>query len=641
MYIVISPQLMECLRFRSQDMVNIDSGFLRVAVGTPQLKVADCLYNSDEILQLIRKAEAEQVSLISFPELSITSVSCGDLIFNELLLSKVDEALTRLIEATKEYNIVCVVGTPILCHNRVINVSVVWTKGVVLGVVPKVSLAGDSLKSLSIANQEAPIVKNGLFSNPYFSFNVRFSSDLFVSSSSYGVDSDITVYLSSLSEVVGQSNKVRELLIADSYRSSTALLYGSPGFGESTTDHVYGGYALIADGGELLTENKLFGLTSSILISDIDLASIKALKKRQPLRTENQLSTNFEFKPQQLDRVYKQIDLYPFLVKGSARNDAYQTAIESQAQGLVQRLLHTHTQKVVIGISGGLDSTLALLVCLKAFDKLEFPRENIIGITMPGFGTTDRTYHNALVMMEKMGISTREISIKEACLLHFKDINHDSNIHDITYENSQARERTQILMDIANQESAMVIGTGDLSELALGWATYNGDHMSMYAVNAAVPKTLVQDLVEWSAYNSKDADLSKTLLDVLATPISPELTPATDSGDINQKTEDLVGPYVLHDFFLYYTLKYGHRPSMIYARAVLAFEKEFDKQVILHWLTTFYRRFFNQQFKRSCLPDGPNITGLSLSPRGGWTMASDATSTLWLAELEELKKTLN
>lgn len=624
-------------------MKNIDSGFIRIASAIPQLKVADCNYNKEEVLSLIKKAVATDVAIISFPELCLTSVSCGDLLYNELLLVKAEEALKQLLIETQSYNIISVIGMPITYGHIILNVAVVFSKGKIVGVVPKErSLFKNVNKSFSICGQEVTLSQNSSFSTDQFCFSISFWDNRNETLSSLYND-DISIYLSSECEVLGGSSEIKEILSVESKTQDKACLYSSPGFGESTTDHVFGGYALLVDSGELLSENKLFIRGSNLITSDIDIASIRALKRRRTFRLTKEINPiQINFHAPLLDSINRNIDPFPFLAIEEEKDEKYKSALAIQAQGLIQRLVHTSTKKVVVGISGGLDSTLALLVCLQAFDALQLPRENIIGVTMPGFGTTGRTYANAWVMMKKMGISTREISIKEACLLHFKDIGHDANVHDITYENSQARERTQILMDIANQEYAMVIGTGDLSELALGWATYNGDHMSMYAVNASVPKTLVQDLVGWKGKQimKTDEELGKTLLDVLDTPISPELTPATESGDINQKTEDFVGPYALHDFFIYHTLKYGHSPRNVFKRAELAFENRYSSDSIVKWLYSFYRRFFTQQFKRSCLPDGPNVTGLSLSPRNGWNMVSDATATLWLLEVEEIKKSL-
>ena len=451
--------------------------------------------------------------------------------------------------------------------------------------------------------------------------------------------------LSADNEGIGKHSYLRSLISQQSARCIAGYVFSSCGFGESTTDVVFAGNGLIYENGSELAHNKRFSLEEQLVISEIDVERLRAERRinttfaaskgtvpsdKKPLRITTEFVNSKELN---LTRTF---DMHPFVPQGETLNERCEEVFSIQVAGLAQRLVHTGAKTAVIGISGGLDSTLALLVCVRTFDKLELPRKNIIGVTMPGFGTTDRTYHNALSLMKSLGITIREISIKEACIQHFKDINHDINIHDVTYENSQARERTQILMDIANQTWGMVIGTGDLSELVLGWATYNGDHMSMYGVNGSVPKTLVKYLVKWVAENDIDEESRITLLDIVETPISPELIPADENGEIQQKTEDLVGPYELHDFFLYYFMRFGFRPSKIYYLANIAFKDIYDEETIKKWLSTFFRRFFNQQFKRSCLPDGPKVGSISISPRGDWRMPSDASSATWLKEIENL-----
>lgn len=423
----------------------------------------------------------------------------------------------------------------------------------------------------------------------------------------------------------------------------SGYVFASSGFGESTTDVVFASSALIYENGALLAESERFCMKEQLIISEIDIERLRferrvnttfaANKANTPTREYRRITVVNADLPFELTRTYPPL---PFVPSGSELDERCREIFRIQVAGLAQRMLHTHAQTAIIGISGGLDSTLALLVCIKTFDKLNLPRKGILGITMPGFGTTDRTYGNALDLMKYLGISIREISIKEACIQHFNDIKHDINIHDVTYENSQARERTQILMDVANQTNGLVIGTGDLSELALGWATYNGDHMSMYSVNCSIPKTLVQYLVQWVAENEVDEKSKATLLDIVHTPISPELVPADENGNIKQKTEDLVGPYELHDFILYHFLRFGFRPAKIYYLATRTFKDKYDEATLKKWLYTFFRRFFNQQFKRSCLPDGPKVGSVTLSPRGDWRMPSDASSTIWLREIEEL-----
>lgn len=456
---------------------------------------------------------------------------------------------------------------------------------------------------------------------------------------------EILFNLSADNEGIGKHSYLRSLISQQSARCIAGYVFSSCGFGESTTDVVFAGNGLIYENGSELAHNKRFSLEEQLVISEIDVERLRAERRinttfaaskgtvpsdKKPLRITTEFVNSKELN---LTRTF---DMHPFVPQGETLNERCEEVFSIQVAGLAQRLVHTGAKTAVIGISGGLDSTLALLVCVRTFDKLELPRKNIIGVTMPGFGTTDRTYHNALSLMKSLGITIREISIKEACIQHFKDINHDINIHDVTYENSQARERTQILMDIANQTWGMVIGTGDLSELVLGWATYNGDHMSMYGVNGSVPKTLVKYLVKWVAENDIDEESRITLLDIVETPISPELIPADENGEIQQKTEDLVGPYELHDFFLYYFMRFGFRPSKIYYLANIAFKDIYDEETIKKWLSTFFRRFFNQQFKRSCLPDGPKVGSISISPRGDWRMPSDASSATWLKEIENL-----
>ena len=455
---------------------------------------------------------------------------------------------------------------------------------------------------------------------------------------------EIIFNLSADNEGIGKNSYLRSLISQQSARCISGYVFSSCGFGESTTDVVFAGNGLIYENGNQLAHNDRFSFEEQLIISEIDVEYLRAERRinttfaaskgnipadKKPVRIATEFVNSKELN---LTRTFKR---HPFVPQGAALNERCEEVFSIQVAGLAQRLVHTGAKTAVIGISGGLDSTLALLVCVKTFDKLGLSRKNIIGVTMPGFGTTNRTYHNAISLMNSLGITLREISIKEACIQHFKDINHDINVHDVTYENAQARERTQILMDIANQTGGMVIGTGDLSELALGWATYNGDHMSMYGVNGSIPKTLVKYLVKWVAENEVDETSCITLLDIVDTPISPELIPADENGDIKQKTEDLVGPYELHDFFLYYFMRFGFRPSKIFMLASLAFKEVYDEETIKKWLLIFFRRFFNQQFKRSCLPDGPKVGSISISPRGDWRMPSDASAAAWLKEIEK------
>ena len=453
---------------------------------------------------------------------------------------------------------------------------------------------------------------------------------------------EIVFNMSADNDCVGKHSYLRDLVKQQSARCIAGYVFSSCGFGESTTDVVFAGTSIICDNGSIIAEGERFAMDRRMTVGEIDVESIRndrrvntTFAESRGLHSRQAVTINALPQTPSALNLTRAVNPLPFVPSGSKLDSCCEEIFAIQSTGLAQRFAHTHAETAVIGISGGLDSTLALLVAVNTFDKLHKDRKNIIGVTMPGFGTTDRTYTNALCLMKSLGVTIREISIKDSCIQHFNDIGHDINVHDVTYENSQARERTQLLMDIANQRNGMVIGTGDLSELALGWATYNGDHMSMYGVNASVPKTLVKHLVAWIANRLDDETAKTTLLDIVDTPISPELIPADKNGNIKQKTEDIVGPYELHDFFLYNLLRHGFSPKKIFALAQIAFDGEFDNATIKKWLTTFCRRFFNQQFKRSCLPDGPKI-GLSLSPRGDWRMPSDATSRLWLDECEKL-----
>lgn len=552
---------------------------------------------------------------------------------------------------------------PVVVNSTVINAAVVIQKGKILGVVPKTYLPNYkefyeqrwftsalqvSENSVRLCGQIVPMGNNLLFETAETTFGIEICEDLWATvppSSSLALQgAEIIFNLSADDEGIGKHNYLCSLISQQSARCISGYVFSSSGFGESTTDVVFAGNGLIYENGYLLARSERFCLEEQLIINEIDVECIRAERRVNTTFAANKancpgkeairISTEFvNSKDLNLTRTFNP---HPFVPQGSELNSRCEEIFSIQIAGLAQRLLHTGAKTAVIGISGGLDSTLALLVCVKTFDKLGLSRKDILGITMPGFGTTDRTYHNAIDLMNSLGVSIREISIREACIQHFKDIGHDLNIHDVTYENSQARERTQILMDIANQTWGMVIGTGDLSELALGWATYNGDHMSMYGVNAGIPKTLVKHLVQWVAENGMDEASKATLLDIVDTPISPELIPADENGEIKQKTEDLVGPYELHDFFLYYFLRFGFRPSKIYFLAQTAFSGVYDDETIKKWLQTFFRRFFNQQFKRSCLPDGPKVGSISISPRGDWRMPSDASSAAWLKEIAEL-----
>jgi len=638
-------------------------GFVKVAAAVPPVKVADCQYNAEQIEKMINEAEEKGVQIIAFPELCITGYTCADLFAQQLLLEKAEMGLVQVMNNTRQLDIICIVGMPVITNTILINAAVVFQGGKILGVVPKTYLpnykefyeqrwftsARDVIdKTVRLCGQLVPVSSNLLFDTPDCCFGVEICEDLWSvippSSKLALKGAEILINLSADNEGIAKHNYVRSLISQQSARCIAAYIFSSCGFGESTTDVVFAGNGLIYENGALLAESKRFSLEEQMVISEIDV---------ERLRTERRINTTFsansgDYKDAEAIHVTteltnsrplslsRKIDALPFVPTGRTLNERCEEIFEIQVSGLAKRIVHTHSKTAVLGISGGLDSTLALLVCVKTFDKLGLSRKGILGITMPGFGTTDRTYNNAINLMKELGVSIREIDIKAACIQHFKDIDHDINVHDVTYENSQARERTQILMDVANQTGGMVIGTGDLSELALGWATYNGDHMSMYGVNVSIPKTLVKHLVDWVSQNEVEEDAAIILTDIVATPISPELIPADEDGNILQKTEDLVGPYELHDFFLYYTMRFGFRPAKIYYLANIAFAGSYDRETIKKWLHTFFRRFFNQQFKRSCLPDGPKVGSISISPRGDWRMPSDASSALWLKEIEEL-----
>lgn len=612
----------------------------------------------------MRQASEEGVQLMAFPELSVTAYTCLDLFAQQTLLDNAEKALLQLVGNTADLNILAIVGVPLRTENRLINAAVAFRKGNILGVVPKTYLpnykefqeqrwftsATELQKStIEIGGLEYPLDSHLLFNSGQLSVGIEICEDLWVPvppSSLLAMEgANIIFNLSASNELIGKHNYLRSLIVQQSARCMAGYVYASSGFGESSTDLVFAGNGIIAENGNLLAESPRFTMEEQLVISEIDI---------ETLQNDRLVNTSFMYgasgilkeKAQVVDfqvrvpdgfSLTRPVDPHPFTPSGDALKERCEEIFHIQVAGLAKRLVHAHAQTAVVGISGGLDSTLALLVTVMTFDALKMPREQIIGITMPGFGTTDRTYTNACDLIRSLGVTLKEISIKEACLQHFRDIDHDPSVHDVTYENSQARERTQLLMDVANQTNGLVIGTGDLSELALGWATYNGDHMSMYGVNGSIPKTLVRYLVEWVANNKVDDASRLTLLDIVDTPISPELIPADENGNIKQKTEDLVGPYELHDFFLYHFLRFGSHPSKIFFLAQKAFAGVYDKATIKKWLYTFFRRFFQQQFKRSCLPDGPKVGSVSLSPRGDWRMPSDAVSRLWLEEIERIK----
>ena len=633
---------------------------IKVAAAIPGVRVADVTYNVQQIESLIAQAEGRGAEIIVFPELSLTGYSCQDLFRQQLLLDKAEEGLLVLLDFTRKLDIIAVVGLPVRIGSLLYNCAAVVQHGSLLGLVAKTYLPNYNefyekrwfASSTDMIAQDIYLAGSPVHVSPDpqvfrtcdgACFGIEICEDVWAplppSNNLALAGADIILNLSATDELAGKHDYLLSLISQQSARMLCGYVYSSCGYGESTQDVVYGGNALICENGRLLAQGERFSLDAQLCMQQIDI---------DLLRSDRQNNTTFRtaqdgaqavivdckpVSPREFELI-REVNPHPFIPCDDKMEQSCEEILNIQTMGLVKRLQHTHSDKAVIGISGGLDSTLALMVVVRAFDKLGLSRKGIIGITMPGFGTTDRTHQNAVELMTSLQITQREISIAKAVTQHFQDIGHNMQQHDVTYENAQARERTQILMDVANQVGGMVIGTGDLSELALGWCTYNGDHMSMYGVNGGVPKTLVQYLIRYLAQLPAFAMQRSTLLDVVDTPISPELTPADNEGNIQQKTEDLVGPYELHDFFLYYMMRFGFSPKKIFVLARHAFKNRYDDDVITKWLQTFCRRFFNQQFKRSCLPDGPKVGSVSLSPRGDWRMPSDASNALWLADFE-------
>ncbi len=638
-------------------------GFVRCAAAVPKLRVADCKYNAGEIIRLINAASAKGVELAVFPELCVTGYTCADLFMQSALLSAAEDALQLIAEATKGRNIAVVVGLPVNIGNSLYNCSIAIYDGTILGAVPKTYIpnyseyyekrwfkSGRNLTGgISLCGQGVPIGTNLVFAAEgieNFTFGIEICEDLWANippSCNLTLSGALIIANTSASNELATKNEYRLSLVSNqSARCICGYVYSSAGIGESTQDMVFSGHSIICENGSLLNEGERFSLENELIISDIDTELLaNDRRKNMSYGDADAPEANIITFPM-YDRVKNDLQRYirpqPFVPKDDdALNRRCSDIFNIQVGGLAKRVMHTNAKSLVIGISGGLDSTLALLVAVKVCDYLKIDRKTVLGVTMPGFGTTDRTYNNALSLMSALGVKSMEIPISESSLLHFKSIGHDPEVHDVTYENTQARERTQILMDLANKENGLVVGTGDLSELALGWATYNGDHMSMYGVNTGVPKTLVRVLVDWVArFGSLDSKAVDILRDILDTPVSPELLPPDKDNNINQKTEEIVGPYELHDFFLYYVVRCGFSPRKIYYLALNAFDGAYDSATILKWLKNFYRRFFSQQFKRSCLPDGPKVGTINLSPRGDWRMPSDAVNTVWMEELEEL-----
>ena len=637
-------------------------GFLKVAAAVPHVRVADCDYNTERMAAMAEEAARRGVEIVAFPELGVTAYTCGDLLLQPTLLDAADTALERLVRATRKLPLTLIAGVPLRHGSTLYNCAVVFTQGRVLGVVPKTHIpdygefyenrwfasgAGISEEHIVVAGHEADFGADLTFEINGTEFGIEICEDLWTAvppSSQLALNGAKVIFnLSASPEAVGKHAYLRQLVAQQSARAIAAYVYCSAGFGESSTDLVFAGNGIIAENGAVLRESARFSPDEQLVVADVDIERLEFERRRNTSFRANEGATEntvIEMEiPEGLRGVVldRDIDPMPFVPKDEAnRSERCEEIFQIQSHGLAQRLTHTRAEKAVVGISGGLDSTLALLVTVRTFDKLRLDRSGIIGITMPGFGTTDRTYNNALCLMRGLGVTIREIPIRDACLQHFRDIGLDPADRSAAYENAQARERTQILMDVANMECGLVVGTGDLSELALGWATYNGDQMSMYGVNASVPKTLVRHLVKWAAHTEKDAATRAALLDIIDTPVSPELLPADAEGKIAQKTEDLVGPYELHDFFLYNFLRAGYGPAKILLLAEQAFDGSYDRATILRWLTVFFRRFFTQQFKRSAMPDGPKVGSVALSPRGDWRMPSDASAAAWLRELDEL-----
>ncbi|MCC8037617.1 MAG: NAD(+) synthase [Bacteroidales bacterium] len=683
-------------------MVN---GFLRVAAAVPKVTPADCSANVEGIISLAKELDAKGARLIVFPELCVTGYTCGDLFHQQKLLDDAQDSLERLLSASSGIDAILVVGMPLRIGSGLYNCAVAIHDYQVLGVVPKCYIpnynefyekrwfhSGSHLDTTvdflpGTLNSKAPVSPNLIIKARWDVGDDRLSK-WFHDEVKIGIEicedlwsptprstqlalqgADVIVNLSASNDLIGKYHYLTDLIRQQSGRLLSGYVYAGAGWGESSTDLVFDGKAIIAECGSIIGRNERWTRTPQYVIRDLDLETIR--RDRLHLGTFTDAAQAYHPEPETVtvtcalhyhnhNDLLRAVVPHPFVPSDKGhRDERCSEIINIQVAGLARRLDATGCRNLVVGISGGLDSTLALLVAVEAFDSLGLNRKGIIGVTMPGFGTTKRTKSNATLLMESLGITIREIPIGEAVNIHFRDIGHDPEVKDVTYENSQARERTQILMDLANQEGGMVLGTGDLSELALGWATYNGDHMSMYGVNASVPKTLVRYLVRWFADNTANPEERATLLDIIDTPVSPELLPADDHGDIAQKTEDLVGPYELHDFFLYYTLRYGYTPARVLFLAEQAFcpnvsnqegccvpsglpqDQElkpcFNQETIIKWLKIFYRRFFNQQFKRSCLPDGPKVGSVCLSPRGDWRMPSDASARAWLAEIENLK----
>ncbi len=658
---------------KSNNMAVTDYGMVRVAAVVPQVNVADVEGNVAHLIESVDQAVGMGASIVATPELCVTGYTCGDLFGNDLLLDAAEQALVDLNEHYRNTSVMIVLGAPLRCNGHLFNCAVILNHGE-MWVVPKTyipnykefyekrwftssnitAIAGRD--SIVVGGEEVPFGTHQIFEAGRARVAVEVCEDLWVPAPPSSIaainGANVIVNLSASNELIGKHTYLMDLIKHQSARCIAAYVYASCGFGESTTDLVFGGNAVIAENGKVLAQGERFTTRGQLSVADIDIAALDNERRINGSFADSmvQFGTPFEhialevngpldYESQKLKRPVRRLPFVP--AEDDRLNARCEEIVSIQTEGLMRRLDFTGIPTMVVGVSGGLDSTLALLVGVRAFDRMGRDRKDIHAITMPGFGTTDRTYTNACAMVKALGVTLHEISIAAAVTQHFKDISHDAANHDVTYENSQARERTQILMDFSNKVNGLVLGTGDLSELALGWATYNGDHMSMYNVNVSIPKTLVRHLVRWFAASLDDGSeagkqIHDTLVDVLDTPISPELTPAAQDGTILQVTEDIVGPYELHDFFLYHMLRYGYAPDKLYLLARKAFNGVYDNATIRKWLRTFVKRFFSQQFKRSCLPDGPKVGNVSLSPRGDWRMPSDASARLWLAQCDSL-----
>ncbi len=639
--------------------------FVRVAAGSPELRVCDCDFNRVKIEEMIDKANDVQAEFLVLPELCITGYTCGDLFKQDLLLKKARESLLYITQKTKGSKLVVILGMPLDVRGSLFNCACVLQDGRILGIVPKTNIPGynefyeprwfneashlEQTES-KIGPHTVPIGNDLLFvseNDPNMVFGIEICEDLWVPIPPSGYLAQAGALLifnpSASNDLVGKADYRRNLVANQSGRCVAGYVYASCNTGESTTDLVYGGHCLIAENGRILQESERFNHDSTMIYYDIDYQ--KLLFSRLVMGTFNGGRDGGSFReiifatPDfEREQIARSIEKHPFVpVSEQQRNERCWEILSIQTSGLMKRMRHSGLKHPVIGISGGLDSTLAFIVAVRAANRLGLTPSDVHAITMPGFGTTGRTYDNAVSLINSLGATLKVVDIKEACLQHFKDIGHDPAVLDVTYENVQARERTQILMDYANKIGGFVVGTGDMSELALGWATYNGDHMSMYGVNASVPKTLVRYIIQWYADNEAQESIKKILHDILDTPISPELLPPSETGEIMQKTEDILGPYEAHDFFLYHVLRSGATPAKIFYLAKIAFKDQYSPEQLLNWLKTFFRRFFSQQFKRSCLPDGPKVGTVSLSPRGDWRMPSDASVALWMKELDEIQ----